>query len=269
MRGLIAVFVTIIGGLFITAGLVPVSANSVDQTNSEAYWEQVYQGYECTKIEPPTAKNEFGELADDNKAVVLDAYTGSLVLIVKSGSVDSGFGPGNAVYEDPTAGVNYYGPLNDGGQQGTVSHWTVCTKDDEGEEEPSAELSYEVVCSADADGHVAVTFANTGDGDGEATLNGETVAIASGATVEKTVALTDGSADVTIEIDGEVVYDKTVDCASDDDGEVIGGTTTKTPEVLPHTAGDSTAAVVTLITAATAGIAVLGAATRRLLSSEV
>jgi hypothetical protein len=97
----------------------------VDNTNETTYWENLYPGTTCYKDDPT-----YGSLADSNKAVVLVNGT-YVVLIVKSGAEDNGDGPGNAVYENPTPGTNYYGPLNGGGQQGTVSHWIVCLGEQE------------------------------------------------------------------------------------------------------------------------------------------
>jgi hypothetical protein len=91
-----------------------------DQTNNTDYWEGLYPGTTCYKDD-----TTYGSITNDGKAVTLVAGTYE-VLIVKSGSEDSGDGPGNKVYENPVAGTAYFGPLNNGGQQGEVSHWIVC-----------------------------------------------------------------------------------------------------------------------------------------------
>ena len=49
-----------------------------------------------------------------------------VLLVVNSGSGGPA-GDGNLVYHNPVAGTAYFGPLNNGGQQGAVSHWIVCT----------------------------------------------------------------------------------------------------------------------------------------------
>jgi hypothetical protein len=106
------------------AASAPAFGTDMENLNDASYWSELY-GADCEKYDPPGTVNDQGYLADDDKAVVL--YEGDwVVLIVKSGSEDVGHGAGNAVYENPVAGTNYYGPLNNGGEQGTVSHWIVC-----------------------------------------------------------------------------------------------------------------------------------------------
>lgn len=111
--------------------LSPASAASGPNYNDPAYWE--------TQFEHPAVcyKHEVGETTShgvDNGdgSVTLNPWDPSWpgdhpeALIVKSGSVDSGDGPGNAVYHHPIPGVPYFGPLNAAGEQGAVSHWIFC-----------------------------------------------------------------------------------------------------------------------------------------------
>ncbi|HEX7834054.1 MAG TPA: hypothetical protein VF479_01140 [Pseudolysinimonas sp.] len=109
----------------------------VDNTNEVTYWENLYPGTTCYKDD-----TTYGSVTGDGLGVVLLPGTYA-VLIVKSGAEDNGDGPGNAVFENPTPGTTYYGPLNNGGQQGAVSHWIVCITDGEvgSEVTPAAEGS--------------------------------------------------------------------------------------------------------------------------------
>lgn len=315
MRGLIALFVTMIGGLIIFAGNVPVDATVVDTpkkvfvckyVGTPGVDERLQTGQNPISVSVNAIQNNqwdgvtvpawFSDAHDRSYVLAYDegqeepsaedcpAYPSASVSTLPatcetgetlvygevynatfSGTADGTVGP--AEYEViATADEGYYFD----GEQTTKEFSGDLAGPLTGEECEEADISYTVACSTEAEGSVVVTFVNNGDGDGEATLNGEVVALASGATIEKTIALTDGSADVTIVIDGETVYDQSVECASDDDGEVLGGgTKTPTPEVLPYTAGDSTVGVVAFITAATAGIGIVGAIGRRLLSSNV
>jgi hypothetical protein len=100
--------------------------------NHPAYWEALYPN----AVACYDGNSAHGSLTDGGKAVELNEYDPSWpgdhweVLIVNGGSVDVGHGNGNEVYEHPSAGVAYYPPLNDGGNEPTVSHWIVCKGED-------------------------------------------------------------------------------------------------------------------------------------------
>ncbi len=101
--------------------------------NDPGYWEDQFDhAATCVKIDPPDGDNPYGSLTSDGLAVVLNPYQQAWpgdhyeALIVKSGTVDIGYGPGNAVYVHPSAGVEYTPPPNPGGQAPQVSHWIVC-----------------------------------------------------------------------------------------------------------------------------------------------
>ena len=80
--------------------------------NSAGYW-----GPDCTKLSEPS-QGAGGQVwfADQNYALV----------IVKGGSVDYGYGPGNRIWEDVMPGDALMAPLNHGGQQAAISHIIVC-----------------------------------------------------------------------------------------------------------------------------------------------
>jgi hypothetical protein len=100
-----------------------------DNQNEVVYWQNLYPDTTCYKDNAA-----YGSITNGGKAVTLVAGT-YVVLIVNSGSVDSGDGPGNKVYPNPVAGTAYYPPLNNGGQQGNVSHWIVCIANGEENED--------------------------------------------------------------------------------------------------------------------------------------
>jgi len=127
-------------------------------------------------------------------------------------------------------------------------------------EEEVANISYGVVCSAEG---AVITFTNSGNADGEVTLNGETIPVIAGATVERTLVTTDAGVQVTITIDEVVVYDELVIC---DDGEVLG--TTDTPTTLPNTSGNIAPILIGLVAglsliAGLASLAIRSALTRQ------
>jgi hypothetical protein len=137
-----------LAGAVIAAGLVAApfvgmtAANAegpADNTNNTEYWEGLY-----TEHQADCYKDSHGSITNDGDAVTLPAFNQDWpgdhweVLIVKGGSVDNGDGPGNKVYNHPEAGVPYFAPLNDGGQQADVSHWIVC-KGTTPEQEPDPE----------------------------------------------------------------------------------------------------------------------------------
>lgn len=132
MRILIAATIAVLGATVIAQA---TAAEPVPDSNPNdaAYWAlRTEHPAVCYKHDPPTEANPHGRLSDDGTSVILNPYQPSWpgdhweLLVVKSGSVDSGNGPGNAVYHHPVAGVAYAGPLNGGGEQGVVSHWIVC-----------------------------------------------------------------------------------------------------------------------------------------------
>lgn len=107
------------------AMLGTASINATSNTNDPDYWEdRTDHPAVCYKHE---GSHSHGTDNGDG-SVTLNPYgadwTGDHweLLVVKSGSVEGG----NAVHPHPTAGVAYFGPLNDAGQQGVVSHWIVC-----------------------------------------------------------------------------------------------------------------------------------------------
>ena len=113
--------------------LFSTASATTTNPNDASYWQaRTEHPSQCYKHDPPTQQTAHGSLTDAGKAVVLNEFDPSWpgdhweLLVVKSGSVDNGDGPGNTVYEHPVAGQAYYGPLNGGGEQGAVSHWIVC-----------------------------------------------------------------------------------------------------------------------------------------------
>ncbi len=129
-QGLAALLSVALVALGFVALANPASATvKPDETNynSTTYWEGVYPGTTCTKVDDDWPFSPYGSVTDRNKAVTLKAKaSGATALIVKGGSVDNGSGPGNVVYSNPVAGRPYFAPLNKGGQQADVSHWIIC-----------------------------------------------------------------------------------------------------------------------------------------------
>lgn len=124
--------VSILSALLI--GLLPVVAfagPNDDNPNDTAYWLARYpNAVACYKHD---GNHAHGYLTDKGKAVVLNNYQADWpgdrweVLIVKSGNEQGNTGlNGQNVYELPESGKKYYGPLNNGGKQGEVSHWIIC-----------------------------------------------------------------------------------------------------------------------------------------------
>jgi len=130
MRKLKAVAVLAVIAMLATVMLaVGASASDKINYNDPEYWEtQTEHPSTCYKHEGSSVHG----VDNGDGSVTLNPYGDDWpgdhyeLLIVKSGSVDNGFGPGNAKYDHPSAGVAYFGPLNAGGEQGAVSHWIVC-----------------------------------------------------------------------------------------------------------------------------------------------
>jgi hypothetical protein len=108
-----------------TVGTFGVAVPWSNENNHADWWEGNY----------PTTHNKvcvdgsstYGTVTDDGKTVTLKPFDLSWglgdhyeLLVVKAGSAD------NNVIVHPQAGVNYASPINNGGQQATVSHWYVC-----------------------------------------------------------------------------------------------------------------------------------------------
>ena len=110
----------------------PAAATQPPGPNRPEYWEERYpNAVACYKVEGAKS-SAHGTISQDKKSITLVPFQQSWlgdrweVLIVKGGSVDTGFGPGNAVYDLPSAGVAYSAPNNNGGNVADVSHWIVC-----------------------------------------------------------------------------------------------------------------------------------------------
>ena len=126
--------VAIGSALLLVAGVFTMGAGTASATDSNHvdYWQALYpNAVSCYKYDGNGGA--YGTVTNGGDAVTLNpfqqAWPGNRweVLIVKGGSVDTGNGPGNAVYPLPIAGTPYFAPLNHGGQQAGVSHWIVCT----------------------------------------------------------------------------------------------------------------------------------------------
>jgi LPXTG-motif cell wall-anchored protein len=130
-RNLLAALAAVLAITCLAQG-APAFADNVDNRNEVAYWQtQVGDSARCVKHEPGDSTPD-GQLTDGGTSVTLNPGNWVL-LVVKSGSAGAD-GDGNAVYPDPiagnpspVAGTAYFGPLNGGEQQGTVSHWIVCS----------------------------------------------------------------------------------------------------------------------------------------------
>jgi len=109
-----------------------VTPNLVDNTNEASYWNDKFPHPAVCYKHNPGESTAHGAITNGGTAVTLNTFNPAWpgdhweALIVKGGSVDSGWGPGNAVYIHPSAGTPYFAPLNAGGQQSSVSHWIVC-----------------------------------------------------------------------------------------------------------------------------------------------
>jgi len=142
--------------------------------------------------------------------------------------------------------------------------WTHLFTAKEGCVEQKAVINYDVVCGADG---ATVTLTNTGNISGNATVNGEVISVAAGATVKRVINTGKDGAQITIVVGDKTVYDQLADC---DKSAVLGASTVvATPTVLPKTSGDSTAAAATVISAAGAFVTILSFAVRRLLTRGV
>lgn len=122
--GVVLVAASVLLGGFAT------SAGADHNPNDPDYWESRTE-HPSTCYYHEADGGSHGGLADNGKAVKLKAFQPSWgthweLLVVKGGSIDVGYGRGNAVYDHPSAGVNYYPPSNGGGQRPSVSHWIVC-----------------------------------------------------------------------------------------------------------------------------------------------
>lgn len=107
---ILAAFIAVIAAIGLFAGAA--HADSADNPNEVTYWQNQYPGMTCYKNTWP------GQLSADGYAVQLVDSVGKVV-IVNGGS-------NNAVYENAVVGVDYYPPLNNGGQHPLVSHWIIC-----------------------------------------------------------------------------------------------------------------------------------------------
>lgn len=122
--GVVLVAASVLLGGFAT------SAGADHNPNDPDYWESRTE-HPSTCYKHTADGGSHGGLADNGKAVKLKTFQPSWgthweLLVVKGGSIDVGYGRGNAVYDHPSAGVNYYPPSNGGGQRPSVSHWIVC-----------------------------------------------------------------------------------------------------------------------------------------------
>lgn len=132
IRILIAALLAVLGVTAVAQVTLATSGPSTNP-NDASYWQaRTEHPSVCYKHDPPNERTAHGGLSQDGKSVILKTFNQSWpgdhweLLVVKSGSVDTGNGAGNAVYTHPVAGTPYAGPLNNAGQQGAVSHWIVC-----------------------------------------------------------------------------------------------------------------------------------------------
>ena len=142
---------------FVSLGSLPANAGNESNQNEVVYWQNLYGAATTT-----CAKDQFGSIttdANNHSGVTLTAAHTWLALIVNSGSVDTGNGPGNAVYFNPSAGTHYLPPLNNGGQQGAVSHWIVCWTTPTTPEDASASAT-PTAATCDAPGIVNFSITN-------------------------------------------------------------------------------------------------------------
>lgn len=121
------------------------------------------------------------------------------------------------------------------------------------------DLKYGVECTSEG---AVVTLTNSGDADGEVILNGEVIVVAAGATVTRTLDTTDDGLQITITINGEIVYDKLVTC---DTGEVLGETTTP-PAVLPNTAATNPLSLIAAFVSAASALGLVSVVARKALT---
>jgi hypothetical protein len=110
--------------------LVLASAASAAGPDDPGYWEDLYPGViDCFKH---TGDSVHGNVTNDGEAVTLKPFNQNwpgnhyALLVVNSGDVDHGAGPGNALYPEPAVGSAYFGPKSESGEQGQVEHWIIC-----------------------------------------------------------------------------------------------------------------------------------------------
>lgn len=110
--------------------LVLASAASAAGPDDPGYWEDLYPGViDCFKH---TGDSVHGNVTNDGEAVTLKPFNQNwpgnhyALLVVNSGDVDNGAGPGNALYLEPSVGSAYFGPKSESGDQGQVEHWIIC-----------------------------------------------------------------------------------------------------------------------------------------------
>lgn len=100
------------------------STSAAPNTNDPAYWETQTQHPSVCYFHEGDGGNH-GTVVANGRAVQLyqfqDSWPGDHweLLVVNGGSND-------AVYVHPTAGTNYFAPLNGGGRYPRISHWIVC-----------------------------------------------------------------------------------------------------------------------------------------------
>ena len=113
-------------------------ADNSGNKNETPYREsQLGDGATCAKHNPGDSNTD-GTLTGGGTSVTLSADNWVL-LVVNSGSGGPA-GDGNLVYQNPIAGTAYFGPLNNGGQQGAVRTWIVCTGAPTAQPEPEVTL---------------------------------------------------------------------------------------------------------------------------------
>ena len=119
---------------------------------------------------------------------------------------------------------------------------------------PEPNTSFDWVCDVETKSFVA-TFTNDGDADSDVSVNDQQLTVAPGETKDATVVTGDESTQITVTVDGEVVFNRAIVCiqgqgasGGDEDEEEV--------ESLPVTSGNAAGAaavVVTLLATATAG----------------
>ncbi|WP_345801525.1 hypothetical protein AAIB33_19045 [Microbacterium sp. AZCO] len=107
-------------------GTVGTIEAATSDGNHESYWQARYASYNATCYKHSlTESTVHGAVTDGGKTVTLAPFQSSwpgngwAALIVNSGT-------SNNVIVKPVAGIAYASPVNNGGQQATVSHWIVC-----------------------------------------------------------------------------------------------------------------------------------------------
>ncbi len=127
---------------------------------------------------------------------------------------------------------------------------------------PSAVIDFDLVCNVE-DRKAVISFTNTGNADGSATINGTVTAVPMGGTTVDVPTAVAGT-QITIVINNQTVFDQLVTC---EPGRGGAGGTTPTPETpvtpvevasLPFTAGDNTQALTLVASAVAAITAIVG-----------